>query len=39
MTGSFTLLLPMLSACFGAMVVTTLLRAAPIYDSLRQQAK
>jgi len=39
MTGSFTLLLPMLSACFAAMVVTTLLRAAPIYDSLRQQVK
>ncbi len=34
MTGSFKLLLPMLSACFGAMVVTTLLRQPPIYDSL-----
>ncbi|MBA4105329.1 MAG: H(+)/Cl(-) exchange transporter ClcA [Pirellula sp.] len=34
MTGSFKLLLPMLSACFGAMVVTTLLREPPIYDSL-----
>ena len=34
MTGSFKLLLPMLSACFGAMVVATLLRQPPIYDSL-----
>ena len=33
MTGSFTLLLPMLSACFAAMLVTSLLRSAPIYDS------
>ncbi len=36
MTGSFKLLLPMLSACFGAMVVTTLLRQPPIYDSLAE---
>jgi CIC family chloride channel protein len=36
MTGSFTLLLPMLSACFGAMVVTTLTREPPIYDSLAE---
>ncbi len=36
MTGSFKLLLPMLSACFGAMVVTTLLREPPIYDSLAE---
>ena len=35
MTGSFTLLLPMLSACFAAMLVPNLLRSAPIYDSLR----
>src|SRR5262249_40075281 len=34
MTASFTLLLPMLSACFAAMVVPTLLANAPIYDSL-----
>lgn len=34
MTGSFTLLLPMLSACFGAMLAATLLREPPIYDSL-----
>jgi chloride channel protein, CIC family len=36
MTGSFKLLLPMLAACFGAMVVTTLLRQPPIYDSLAE---
>jgi len=35
MTGSFTMLLPMLSACFAAMLVPTLLSNAPIYDSLR----
>jgi chloride channel protein, CIC family len=38
MTSSFTLLLPMLGACFAAMVVPTLLRDAPIYDTLRQRA-
>jgi CIC family chloride channel protein len=37
MTASFTLLLPMLSACFAAMLVPTLLRDAPIYDSLRER--
>ena len=37
MTGSFTLLLPMLSACFAAMLVPNLLRDAPIYDSLRER--
>ena len=37
MTGSFTLLLPMLGACFAAMLVPTLLRNAPIYDSLRER--
>jgi CIC family chloride channel protein len=35
MTGSFTLLLPMLAACFTAMLVPTLLRNEPIYDALR----
>jgi CIC family chloride channel protein len=35
MTACFTLLLPMLAACAAAMVVPTLLRNAPIYDSLR----
>lgn len=34
MTASFTLLLPMLSACFAAMVVPTLLGNPPIYESL-----
>ena len=34
MTGSVTLLLPMLGACFIAMLVPTLLRDPPIYDSL-----
>jgi CIC family chloride channel protein len=36
MTGSFTLLLPMLAACFTAMLVPTLLRDEPIYDSLHK---
>jgi CIC family chloride channel protein len=35
LTGSFTLLLPMLAACFAAMLVPTLLHDPPIYDSLR----
>jgi CIC family chloride channel protein len=34
MTGSFTLLLPMLAACFAAMLTPTLLNNPPIYDSL-----
>ena len=37
MTGSFTLLLPMLGACFAAMLVPNLLRNPPIYDSLRER--
>jgi CIC family chloride channel protein len=36
LTGCFTLLLPMLSACFAAMLLPTLLRQPPIYDSLRE---
>jgi CIC family chloride channel protein len=39
LTGSFTLLLPMLSACFAAMLVTTLLDEPPIYESLRWDPK
>jgi CIC family chloride channel protein len=39
MTGSATLLLPMLAACFGAMVVTNLLGIPPIYDLLRERAE
>jgi CIC family chloride channel protein len=34
MTGSFTLLLPMLGASCVAMLVPTILRNPPIYDSL-----
>ncbi len=37
MTASFTLLLPMLVACFAAMLVPNLLGNAPIYDSLRER--
>jgi CIC family chloride channel protein len=37
MTASLTMLVPMLGACFGAMLVATLLRDAPIYDVLREQ--
>jgi chloride channel protein, CIC family len=36
MTGNFTLLLPMLAACFAAMTVPTLVGNAPVYDSLRE---
>jgi CIC family chloride channel protein len=36
MTAAFTLLLPMLAACFAAMLVPTLLRDVPIYESLRE---
>jgi CIC family chloride channel protein len=35
MTAGVTLLLPMLGACFAAMLVATLLRDPPIYDTLR----
>ena len=35
MTATTTLLMPMLAACFGAMVVATLLGSEPIYDTLR----
>jgi CIC family chloride channel protein len=36
MTSNVTLLLPMLMACFAAMLAPSLLRCAPIYDSLRE---
>jgi chloride channel protein, CIC family len=36
MTASATMLLPMLVACFAAMLVPILLRNAPIYESLRE---
>ncbi len=34
MTGSVSMLLPMLGACFAAMLAPTLLRDAPIYEAL-----
>jgi chloride channel protein, CIC family len=37
MTGSVTMLLPMLGACFVAMLVPTLLGDVPIYDALRER--
>jgi CIC family chloride channel protein len=36
MTAAFTMLLPMLAACFAAMLVPTLLRDVPIYEALRE---
>jgi len=39
MTLRFTMLLPMLSACFAAMAVPTLMQNAPIYESLRQRLR
>ena len=36
MTAAVTMLLPMMGACFVAMLVPTLLRDPPIYDSLRE---
>jgi len=38
MTGGFTVLLPMLAACFAAMLVPNLLHSPPIYESLRELA-
>jgi CIC family chloride channel protein len=38
MTANVTMLLPMLGACFLAMLVPTLLRDVPIYDALRRHA-
>jgi chloride channel protein, CIC family len=37
MTAAFTTLLPMLAACFAAMVTVNMLGAVPIYDSLRER--
>jgi CIC family chloride channel protein len=37
MTASFTMLLPMIAACFMAMLVPNLIGTAPIYDSLRER--
>ena len=38
MTGSVTMLLPMLCACAMAMLAATLLKDPPIYESLRERA-
>jgi chloride channel protein, CIC family len=38
MTAGFTMLLPMLGACFAAMLAPNLLHGAPIYESLRERA-
>jgi len=38
MTGSSALLLPLLCACFGAMLVPSVLRDEPIYEALRFRA-
>jgi CIC family chloride channel protein len=35
MTASFTMFLPMIAACFAAMLVPNLVGSAPIYESLR----
>jgi CIC family chloride channel protein len=37
MTAAFTTLLPMVAACFAAMLVVRLLRVPPIYDWLRER--
>jgi CIC family chloride channel protein len=37
MTANVTMLLPMLGACFMAMLAPTLMHDAPIYDSLRER--
>ena len=37
MTAGFTTLLPMLGACFAAMLVPNLLHCAPIYEPLHEQ--
>jgi CIC family chloride channel protein len=37
MTAAFTMLSPMIAACFAAMLVPNLLNSAPIYDSLRER--
>jgi CIC family chloride channel protein len=37
MTAGFSMLLPMLAACFAAVLVPTLLRNEPIYDSLPER--
>jgi chloride channel protein, CIC family len=38
MTGSSSLLLPLLAGCFGAMLVAEILRDPPIYEALKERA-
>ena len=38
MTAAFAMLLPMVGACFAAMLVPTLLNDKPIYEALRERA-
>jgi CIC family chloride channel protein len=38
MTAGFTILLPMLAACFSAMLTARLLHCPPIYEALRERA-
>jgi chloride channel protein, CIC family len=38
MTGSVSMLLPMLCACAVAMLTPTVLKDPPIYESLRERA-
>lgn len=38
LTGNYTQLLPMLAACFTAMLIPTMWRNPPIYDSLKPRA-
>lgn len=37
MTATYTLMVPMLAACFGAMLASSLVRGEPIYDTLRHR--
>ena len=39
MTAGFTVLLPMIAACFAAMLVPNMLHGIPIYDSLRERGR
>jgi CIC family chloride channel protein len=39
MTANVSMLLPMLCACAGAMLTPTLLKDAPIYESLRERSE
>jgi hypothetical protein len=39
MTANVTMLLPMLGACFAAMLIPSLLSDPPLYDSLRESLR